>query len=222
MNPKRFLEYFYIFLIFLVSCFIWIFISILNLFFIFLPHSGPLEVFSGGPRKTPEKILCQERALELPHPHLPGDGPQRRQLRGSRPEDPPQLGAGDRRSPLPGRRPQGAAAAEDQTAHLLRWPDVPHWGGPGNGNHIGARPLRDRTEVPQGETHRGGWEKRVIPGNERYCTGSHVLQVQWPKDSFKLIYLNAAPTGGFNYWESTDLQNTPKDAKEKEKKKVSL
>lgn len=64
---------------------------------------GSLKVFLGGSGQAPEKILRQGRALELSHPNLPGHGPQRCQLRGSCPEDSPQLGPGDRRGSLPGR-----------------------------------------------------------------------------------------------------------------------
>lgn len=50
--------------------------------------SGPFEVFLGGSGETPEKVLHQKRAHQLSHPNLPGHGPQRRQFRRSRPEDP--------------------------------------------------------------------------------------------------------------------------------------
>lgn len=108
----------------------------------------------GGPGKAPEEILRQGQAAGLPHPNLPGDVPQRRQLGGARPQDAPELGPGDRRGSLPGRGTQRPPAAENQTTHLLRRPDVPHRGRQGAGDHIGARALRDRAEVPQEQAHR--------------------------------------------------------------------
>jgi len=87
----------------------------LELNFFYLP--GALQVFPGGPLQAAEEVLCEER--ELSHPHIPGDLPQRRQLRGPCAEDPEVLGAGDRRGPVPGRSPQRAPAAEDQATHLL-------------------------------------------------------------------------------------------------------
>lgn len=50
--------------------------------------SGPLKVFLGGPGEAPEEVLRQKRAHQLPHPHFPRHGPQRRQFRRPRPEDP--------------------------------------------------------------------------------------------------------------------------------------
>lgn len=115
---------------------------------------GPIEVLPGGFREAPEKILRQKRAFGLPHKNLPGHGPQRRQLGGPSAEDPSQLGPGGGRGSLPGRSPKRAPAAEDKTAHLLWRPDVSHWGSQRTRHHLRSRPLRNRTEVPQGQTHR--------------------------------------------------------------------
>lgn len=49
----------------------------------------------GGSREASEEILCQERASELPHPDLPGDGQKCGQLRGPCAEDAQELGPGD-------------------------------------------------------------------------------------------------------------------------------
>lgn len=120
------------------------------------PPAGSLEGLSGGPREAPEEVLRQRPAAGLPHPNVPGHCSQRGQLRDPGPEDPPGLGPGDRRGPVPGGGAQGPHAGEDPAAHLLWRPDVSRGGSGRDGDHRCPRALRHCTETQQQTEERRG------------------------------------------------------------------
>ncbi|XP_017162781.1 5'-nucleotidase, cytosolic IAa isoform X2 [Poecilia reticulata] len=112
-----------------------------------LDHVWSPEGFPGGSGEAAEEILCQRPTPGLSHPHVPGHGSQRGQLRDPGAEDAQGLGPRDRRGAVPRRRPQGSHAGEDPATHLLRRPDVSRGGSGGDGHRCRACSLWDCTEI---------------------------------------------------------------------------